>query len=74
MSGDVKCVRGAGGRGKEHIGAPPEIGTMWSRTACGLTCRPQFPGLRSQASAEEKCLNCRMFHEIAALATTEDQP
>lgn len=59
------CIRGRTGRGKEHIATAPELSsTLWAKTACGLTCLPQFPAYWDEVREEDKCLNCRMFHEM----------
>lgn len=74
VSGDVMCIRGRGGRGKEHIGIGPDAGTsLWTRTACGLTCLPQYPGYWAQASEAEKCWNCKAFHEMRLTLRDEEQ-
>ena len=59
----MRSVRGRTGRGKEHIGVPPESGALWSRTVCGLTCLPQFPVPWDEIPEADKCWNCKAFYE-----------
>lgn len=71
---EVMCVRGRSARGKEHIGIRPQDTALWTKTACGLTVLPQYPGYWSQVRQDEKCLACVIRHEPSATAAPVPDP